>query len=136
MPNCLFCSQELPKGARSSRKYCSNRCQVDLRQKKLVDDWLKTGVAAIGSHAEHYIKTYLHQEQKSCCAICSIVSEWNGCQLIFVLDHIDGNSDNNERGNLRLVCPNCDSQLPTFKSRNKGSGRYVRRERYHQGLSY
>ena len=40
------------------------------------------------------------------------------------------------RENLRLVCPNCDSQLPTYKSRNRGSGRHSRRQRYRDGQSY
>lgn len=35
--------------------------------------------------------------------------------------HIDGDASNNFRDNLRLVCPNCDSQLDTYKSRNKNS---------------
>jgi hypothetical protein len=59
-----------------------------------------------------------------------------GRPLVLVLDHIDGNSENNRRDNLRLVCPNCDSQLPTFKMRNKGKGRYSRRQRYAEGRSY
>ena len=42
---------------------------------------------------------------------------------MFVLDHIDGNADNNNRENLRLICPNCDSQLDTYKSKNKNSAR-------------
>ena len=41
-----------------------------------------------------------------------------------------GNSSNNMRDNLRLVCPNCDSQLDTYKSKNKGNGRINRRKRY------
>jgi hypothetical protein len=53
-----------------------------------------------------------------------------------VLDHIDGNPDNNRRDNLRLACPNCDSQLPTYKSRNRGSGRAFRRQRYADGRSF
>lgn len=57
-------------------------------------------------------------------------------ELIFVLDHIDGDASNNLRVNLRLVCPNCDSQLPTYKNRNRGNGRAWRRQRYADGKSY
>jgi hypothetical protein len=53
-----------------------------------------------------------------------------------ILDHIDGNSSNNDITNLRLVCSNCDSQLPTYKSKNKGNGRHYRRERYKNNQSY
>lgn len=59
-----------------------------------------------------------------------------GSELRLVLDHVDGDSTNNRRENLRLVCPNCDSQLPTFKARNRGSGRAWRRQRYADGKSY
>ena len=68
-------------------------------------------------------KKYFLEEQNHCCAICGMKDEWNGKQLIFILDHIDGNADNNNRDNLRLICPNCDSQLDTFKSKNKKSAR-------------
>ena len=53
-----------------------------------------------------------------------------------VMDHIDGNSDNWLDSNLRLVCGNCDMQLPTYKNKNKGKGRHSRRLRYQQGKSY
>jgi hypothetical protein len=69
-------------------------------------------------------------------AICHLPDEWNGADLALVLDHVDGDSTNNARGNLRLICPNCDSQLPTYKSKNKGKGRAWRRQRYADGKSY
>ena len=68
-------------------------------------------------------KKYFLFEQDNKCAICGINNIWNDKPVIFVLDHIDGNADNNNRDNLRLVCPNCDSQLDTFKSKNKKSAR-------------
>ena len=38
-----------------------------------------------------------------------------------VLDHINGVNNDNRLENLRFLCNNCDSQLPTFKARNKKS---------------
>ena len=52
------------------------------------------------------------------CSICGLEPEWKGKSLVMRLDHINGISDDNRRKNLRLVCPNCDSQLPTFSGRN------------------
>lgn len=63
------------------------------------------------------------KEQDNKCAICGCEPIWNSKPLVFVLDHIDGDASNNRRENLRMICPNCDSQLPTFKSKNKNSTR-------------
>lgn len=57
-------------------------------------------------------------EQNGKCVICSIDPVWNGKELKFQLDHINGDRENNERNNLRLICPNCHSQTDTFCSKN------------------
>ena len=106
---------------RRTRVYCSNACQMAAVQRALVAQWLATGVAHAGTGKGHYVRTHLLLEQDGRCAVCAIGTEWNGFALSFVLDHIDGDADNNNRANLRLVCPNCDSQLPTYKSRNRGT---------------
>lgn len=59
------------------------------------------------------------------CACCGCGPEWNGNPMPLILDHINGINNDNRLKNLRFICSNCDSQLPTYKSRNrkrKGSG--------------
>lgn len=59
---------------------------------------------------------------KNCCSECG-VEKWRGKRITFDLDHEDGDQTNNDRRNLRLLCPNCHSQTPTWRGRNKR--RYV-----------
>lgn len=48
------------------------------------------------------------------CYKCNNEPYWNGSPLTLELDHIDGNSSNNELGNLRILCPNCHTQTDTY----------------------
>jgi hypothetical protein len=134
MRKCLGCSADLVR--RSQKLYCSVKCMQALRRRLAVQQWLETGIARADSHQDHYVRWHIDQEQGHRCAICAGIAEWNGAPLILVLDHVDGDASNNRRENLRLICPNCDSQLPTYKMRNKGNGRHARRQRYADGTSY
>lgn len=57
-------------------------------------------------------------EQGGKCALCGIMPEWSGKPLRFQLDHISGNRLDESRENLRMLCPNCHSQTPTWGVRN------------------
>jgi len=51
------------------------------------------------------------------CSICGLKNSWQQKELVMVLDHINGISDDNRIENLRLICPNCNSQTSTFAGR-------------------
>lgn len=64
----------------------------------------------------YYLKNFCKDHK---CSICGLENKWNGSNLTLILDHIDGDRNNHSLTNLRLVCPNCNSQLPTHAGRNK-----------------
>ena len=67
----------------------------------------------------HNVKRRLLKEGliENKCALCGI-TEWRGKPLAFNLDHADGDKFNWALINLRMVCPNCDSQQDTFAGKN------------------
>lgn len=120
--SCINCNSELS----TQKKYCSNACQVKFQRKQKVLN---------GTAYYTTIKNYLLDTRGNQCEICSNTM-WNRQPIDLVFDHIDGNSSNNSLDNVRLICNNCDAQLPTFKARNTGNGRYSRRVRYIENKSY
>ena len=79
-----------------------------------------------GNKAKHYSKdkpwedlgrTYRRirviEEQEGGCLWCGLY-EWRGQLIVLQLDHIDGDHSNDERRNLRALCPNCHSQTETY----------------------
>ena len=71
------------------------------------------------------------------CWSCAL-TEWKGLPIPIELEHADGNSDNNSKENLSLVCPNCHALTPTYKGKNKGNSKrqVLRRGRYSSGKTF
>lgn len=125
---CLFCDKEARILRQKANKYCSNKCQLNFQSEQKLKNWLKTGVIENKClQTPHWLKRYILDRQDGKCAECGI-KDWNGKELVLDLEHKDGNSENNKEENLCCLCPNCHSQTPTYKAKNKGSGRTHRRK--------
>ena len=111
-------------------KYCSNNCPrtlIFLERLRVAKE--------IGKLPSDYkmVKLMIAADRGFGCEICGI-TEWIGLPVMLILDHIDGNSDNHIWSNVRTTCSNCDAQLPTYKSKNKGNGSF--RSRYMKDYYY
>lgn len=118
---CAWC------GDSTAAVYCSHRCQQAKQADDRVKIWLETGVGVYHTSKTHWMRTYVLEDQGGVCSICGCKQVWNGRELVFILDHISGDATDNSRPNLRMICPNCDSQLDTYKGRNRGNGRRPKR---------
>ena len=117
---CLCCGVET-----TNPKYCGFKCQH--KHKRLI-------AIENGTIQHRSLKIHLMENDNRCS--CCGITEWNGKDIVLELEHKDGNSENNSLDNVELLCPNCHSQTPTYKNRNKGNGRHNRRTRYAEGKSY
>lgn len=80
----------------------------------------KTIFEVLGSRSSRWLKkAKLLREGhlRDCCFACGI-SEWREQPLVVQIDHINGIKDDWRIENLRMLCPNCHSQTPTYGGRN------------------
>lgn len=121
MGYCIRCGDPLN---RNSKYYCTQDCSSLHRSELNLEEIVKTLLsgALINCKNQRSLKNAVVQIKGHKCEICEN-TEWMGKPVPLVLDHIDGRAANNVLNNLRLVCGNCDMQLPTYKSKNKNSDR-------------
>lgn len=111
-------------------KFCSNECFQESVSTAKYNEWICGGNASSNPVA----KKLVIKRDGYKCNKCGIF-EWCNNPIGLELEHINGNGDDNVSSNLILLCPNCHSQTPTFKAKNRGNGRWTRRVRYRSGKS-
>lgn len=129
---CPVCNTYFPfKGYSFNNKFCSIPC---FQEQKRIDSkaqednryllWLAGSPMGI-VNPRPTIKKFVTKRDGYKCSKCGI-TDWNNEPISLWLDHKDGDASNNDPDNLRLMCPNCDSQSPTFGAKNYGRGRKSR----------
>jgi hypothetical protein len=120
---CLCCGKTI-----RNKKFCCSKCSGEYRKQKGVREWLN------GEKEGHYngktflvrrnIREYLKERAGEKCSKCG----WSERHPVtgsvpLEINHIDGDASNSSIENLEVLCPNCHSLTPNFRSLNKGSRR-------------
>jgi hypothetical protein len=99
------------------------KIKIQIRPRNLyvpLAEFSKANMGVATRRVRYYLKEKMIKEGVPYrCDLCGLTN-WRGERIDLRLDHIDGDAGNNALHNLRLICPNCDSQLPTFSHRNIG----------------
>lgn len=162
---CGYCGTAIPYEKRFDNKFCNKSCSASYNNAKFHKRIAKAkqcrhcGSAVEGrgnkycdaciGKVRHAIKVtsvsdfksdrrrryFLLRTREHKCAVCGLL-EWMGSEIPLQMDHIDGDSTNNSDSNLRLLCPNCHAQTPTYMGKNRGKGRRARMSRYRAGKSF
>ena len=131
---CINCNKtNNQKGPQYVGKYCNNKCQGEYRSRQ----WFINNEPLFENgtlKSRNAIKKFVKIRDGYHCSICGQLPTHNGKDLIMIIDHIDGDASNNLPSNFRLVCPNCDTQLPTYKAKNIGNGRATKGMKWYSRL--
>ena len=114
--------------ANRSVQYCSVECSFSFRKQKTVEAWILDPDSATQKNGglSTPIRKYLIELSGNRCSNCGwdkINPTTGVCPL--EVDHIDGDSFNNNPDNLKVVCPNCHALTSTYRALNKGKSTRV-----------
>lgn len=115
---CLWCKEGILK--KGAKKYCSEKCCAKNKYMEYFLDWYN----GINKKKQYFIlREYLELIYGHRCSQCGI-TQWLGCEIIFEVDHINGDSSDDSKENVRLLCRNCHSQTKTYANSKSKSGRF------------
>lgn len=126
---CTVCQKQY-NSKNSKSKFCSKECNHSYLKTQKLNDFNN------GKCSSKSAKKILIELHGNICLDPECAWDFKKRQVNVELEHIDGNSSNNNPSNLTLLCPSCHSLTPTYKAKNKGNGRAKRLQRYHDGKSW
>jgi hypothetical protein len=106
---CKNCEKEFNFNISQSKGlYCCQQCSASDRIKIKFN---------LGTNWSKGMGTHLKKLKGEKCEECGI-TEHNGKPITFQIDHVNGDRRDNRFENLKIMCPNCHSQTPTFGIKN------------------
>jgi len=125
---CLCCNKELINNNKNIKKikFCSYSCSGQHKKNEIFKK-IENGDTTLS--IKNY-RNYLIEKYGAKCMDCGWDKVNTKTGLVPIqLEHIDGDSDNNDLKNLKILCPNCHSLTSTFGALNK-NGRDSKRKKY------
>ena len=113
-----------------SRKYCSKTCfrisykkfnplKVDEKYYMIIENDEADTIPIHPSSVSMWVRSYLIRKNGNFCQ--NKECGWDKSKpTMLEIDHIDGDFKNNKLSNVRILCCNCHSQTPNFRSKNYG----------------
>ena len=118
---CPICQKPCGK-----KKFCNQKCRTRHTLSQYILEWKDGKTVCFGKtlHLNPHIRSYLFEKYQHKCCKCG----WNQVNSVtnkipLEVNHIDGDASNCRETNLELLCPNCHSLTPNFRSLNKVSKR-------------
>ena len=88
-----------------------------IRSTKLDLPW-DAFITSSGLTEKAYLRFRIAVEQEGRCEDCDAY-EWRDHPIPLELEHIDGDTSNDARSNLKMICCNCHALTSTWRGRNK-----------------
>jgi endogenous inhibitor of DNA gyrase (YacG/DUF329 family) len=118
---CPHCKETKKVWGHANATFCSYQCSANHKRDVFIHQWLNEEINGVYKNTQNMHKKRLlkwYKENVHNCESCGISRTWNNKELMFEIDHIDGDISNNYFSNLRCICPNCHSQTETFRAKN------------------
>lgn len=123
---CQHCGKQLTD-KQYRVKYCSKECLQKAHLQQIIDRFNSGQNISITNSIPDSIKNYLLEQQNYKCSKCGFegYNSKTG-NTILQVHHIDGNSKNNTKDNIEIICPNCHAMTETFMALNAGNATRVK----------
>jgi len=107
---CKWCNKVLPR----KLSFCNLKCYSLYKIQMMI----KT--ESVTHNHKRAMKSYLIETRGHQCEDCKF-TKWKEQLIPLELHHIDGNVENMELINLKLLCPNCHTLTDNYKSKNRNT---------------